>query len=89
MKRVLKTDGQLLHLDFGKNKIPDCVFTFVVWLWAKIFMKNTDAYEYLLNSKEEFLSSVDLIKEFEHNGFRLKKEKKFLFGTIAMQIFTK
>ena len=87
--KVLKINGEFMHLDFGyKNKISK-IFDFYVPILCKIFKKNPLAYNYLVKSKQEFYTPEEIIKLFTDNNFELKKQKNFLFNTISMQIFTK
>lgn len=89
MKRVLKTGGQFVHLDFGKCKIPNLIFNVITKLMSKIFFNSDYAYQYLLNSKSEFLSPEVLIEKLQSENFKFIKQKKYLFGIIALEIFTK
>lgn len=68
IKRVLKSDGTLYILEFGKtNKktIFSLLFTFyfknIMPLIAKIFLGNKDSYKYLANSVLNFPSNNDFI----------------------------
>lgn len=89
MYRVLKIGGKLLQLDFGKSKIPDFVFKSIVNLSSKLLTKSSDSYSYLLKSKDEFLTSSEIVELFEIAGFKLVKSKSLLFGVICLQIFEK
>lgn len=87
--KVLKVNGEFMHLDFGyKNKISK-IFDFYVPILCKIFKKNALAYNYLIKSKQEFYTPEEIIKLFKENNFEIKKQKNFLFNTVSMQIFTK
>jgi len=87
--RVLKPNGQMLHLDFGRKNFPSRIFDIIAKFGIKLFYGNKLPYEYLLNSKNEFPEPDELIKEFESAGFKLRKRKDFLFGVISAQIYTK
>lgn len=87
--RVLKSGGKFLHLDFGMHNKISKIFNFIVPVIAKILRKNSEHYKYLLNSKETFPNTDDLIREFETAGFRLISRHDFLFGTISAQIMEK
>ena len=87
--RILKCDGQFMHLDFGEKNIFGLFFNILVLIFAKIFSKNYSAYSYLIKSKREFLQPEDLIKDFEKKGFKFKIRKDFLFGVISCQVMKK
>ena len=87
--RVLKQNGELLHLDFGVKNFPSKIFDIIAQSGIKLFYGNGLPYEYLINSKNEFPEPEELIMEFKADGFKIKKRKDFLFGIISMQIFTK
>lgn len=87
--RVLAKDGKFLHLDFGEHNLISKIFDFIVIMLAKILKKDWKAYEYLLQSKEEFPSPDKLIQEFEHCGFKYVKKCNYLFGVVSVQIMQK
>ncbi len=87
--RVLEDGGQFLHLDFGKKNIFSKIFDYIAKTLIYIFYGNKLPYEYLIKSKQEFFTPEKLIKEFEKEGFVLKKRKDYIFGIISMQIFEK
>lgn len=87
--RVLEDGGELMHLDFGNKNFLSSVFDFIVEKVIHIFYGKQLPYEYLVKSKREFFTPDRLIKEFETEGFKLKKRKDYLFGIISMQIFEK
>ena len=89
MYRVLKSQGRVIHLDFGRHNLFSLIFDIIVRFLIKIFLKDVYAYEYLLNSKSEFPEPTQLIEEFKKCGFKLLKRKDFLFGIISMQVFIK
>lgn len=90
IKRVLKPNGKLMHLDFGKsNWLVDLVFKFVVNFVLKIFYKKSSPYKYLLKSKENFYSPAELVELFQAKGFILEKHVDYLFGIISLQIYKK
>lgn len=87
--KILKPNGEFMHLDFGDKNILSKIFDLYVPVLCKIFKKNPLAYNYLIKSKQEFLTPDEIIKLFEDNNFILKEKKNFIFNTISMQIFTK
>ena len=78
-----------MHLDFGKKKFISQIFDFIVKKTIHLFYGNKLPYDYLVKSKNEFFTPENLIREFESEGFILKKRKDYLFGIISMQIFEK
>lgn len=85
--RILKPDGQVMHLDFGEKNFAGKIFENLAPIIAKIFSTAPASYEYLVKSKQDFPPPDELIKEFE--GFYLKKRCDFLFKSISCQIFEK
>lgn len=88
IKRVLKNGGRFLQLDFGKSPLM-FIFDFIIVIFAKLFSKNYEAYEYLIKSKNEFLSPNEIADEFKKAGFTCLKVKNLLFNIISYQIFEK
>ncbi len=86
--RVLKPNGQMLHLDFGKKNFPSKVFDFISKIGIRLFYGNKLPYEYLINSKNEFPEPDLLIKEFEAENFKLRKQKDYLLSIVSAQVFT-
>ena len=87
--RVLKPNGQMLHLDFGRKNLPSKVFDFISKIGIRLFYGNKLPYEYLINSKNEFPEPEELIKEFEAENFKLRKQKDYLLSIVSAQVFTK
>jgi len=84
--RVLKSDGYFLHLDFGVKNYATKIYDKLILLFINFFTKNTDAYKYLIDSKNKFLPPDKLIKLFESQGFQYITHKNLLFGIISYQI---
>ena len=87
--RILKPNGKFLHLDFGRKNFASRVYDKMTPLLIKLFTENTQAYSYLIKSKQEFPTPKDLIKDFESKGFKLVKRKDFLCGVISAQVLEK
>ena len=87
--RVLKPNGQFLHLDFGEKNIFSKIFDKIAITFSKLFTKNYFAYEYLIKSKSMFPTPKELIKDFESKKFKFKKRIDFLMGVISCQIMIK
>lgn len=89
ISKVLKTGGRFLHLDFGYHNIFSKIFDLFVLLVAKMFVKNSNNYEYLIKSKNDFSQPMELVKEFESHNFKLVKIRNYMFGIISVQILEK
>ena len=90
IKRVLKNDGQFLHMDFGKgNFLTNFVFDKITPVFAKIFYKSSEPYKYLVKSKKEFLKSPEFKNLMSDNGFIRHKEYNFLFSSINVLMYIK
>ena len=88
--RVLKPEGQVLHLDFQNgNRFFDFLFNFFAPLFAKIFTKTSDAYKYLVKTKQRFYKPDELKEVFALHNLNEKAEYSFLFSTISAQVFIK
>lgn len=87
--RVLKPNGQFLHLDFGEKNVFSKVFDKIAITFSKLFTKNHSAYEYLIKSKSMFPTPKELIKDFESKKFQFQKRIDFVMGVISCQIMTK
>lgn len=87
--RILKPNGKFLHLDFGRKNFASRVYDKMTPLLIKLFTENTQAYSYLIKSKQEFPTPKDLIKDFKSKGFKLVKRKDFLCGVISAQVLEK
>jgi len=74
--RVLKPGGMVVILEFMKNERPSLLGkvrdTYLTWVLPKIggyISKNKEAYEYLPNSIEGFLTVEGMRSELEATGF--------------------
>lgn len=87
--RTLKTEGQFLHIDFGKHNIYSKIYDSIILFLVKFFTKNTKPYKYLILSKRNFLEPEELIDLFKFNRFSYISHKNILFETISYQIVSK
>ncbi len=87
--RVLKPEGEFLHLDFGSKNIFSRIFDIEAPVLAGIFCGKTEPYKYLIQSKKDFPPPDKLIKVIEASGFRLKGRKNFVFNALSAQVFEK
>ncbi len=87
--RTLKSEGQFLHLDFGKHNIYSKIYDSIILLLVKFFTNNTKPYKYLILSKRNFLEPEELIELFKFNQFNYISHKNILFETISYQIVSK
>jgi len=90
-KRVAKTGGYVVNLDFGKpNKLVYLIyrlyFFFIVPILGKLFNKNSEPYEYLPSSCAEFPAQNKLEEIFKESGLKNVKNINYLFGAISQQI---
>ncbi len=94
--RVLKSGGILLVLEFTKREKNGFVGFFrdfylknILPFLGALISKNKEAYKYLPDSIEDFLSKEDFIKELETAGFKMLEFKSFSFGISSMFIAKK
>lgn len=87
--RTLKTEGQFLHIDFGKHNIYSKIYDSIILFLVKFFTKNTKPYKYLILSKRNFLEPEELIELFKFNKLTYIKHKNILFDVISFQILKK
>jgi len=87
IKRVLKPNGQFLHIDFGKqNNFAQKIFNLCATLSGKLFLRNVPV-NYFLNSIENYWSADEFEKVMEENGFTLQKSKGFMCSVVVAQMF--
>jgi len=94
--RVLKKGGVLVILEFTRREqrsLADGVVDFymkkVLPFIGGLVSGNREAYEYLPNSIDAFLSTEQLVGELEAAGFEVKRVKSFSFGISTMFIAQK
>ena len=87
--RTLKSEGQFLHIDFGKHNIYSKIYDNIILFIIKFFTKNTKPYKYLILSKRNFLEPEELIELFKFNKLTYIKHKNMLFDVISFQILKK
>ncbi len=94
--RVLTKDGLVVILEFMKNENPSFLGRIRDFYMNKILpkvgafiSKNKEAYEYLPNSIEGFLSKESMIKELDGAGFDLVYEKSFSMDISTLIIARK
>ena len=82
--RVLKPDGILVILEFTKLKnatfgsyMRDFYMKKILPIVGGILSKNYDAYSYLPNSIDDFLTKEDLIEELKSIGFKMEYVKGY------------
>jgi len=95
-KRVLRSEGVVLILEFVKASNPDplrkCVDFYSNKFLPKIggiLSNNKKAYEYLPNSIDNFYTSDELINMFSEFDFEILKKRSFNFGQVGMFVFKK
>jgi len=94
--RVLKPQGIVVILEFTKqdrsgvvNKIVDFGMKKVLPYVGGLISKNYEAYKYLPESIEEFLTTEMLALELEDAGFEMKYTKSFSMGISTLLVAQK
>ena len=94
--RALKPNGIVVILEFTKqdrsgmvNKIVDFGMKNVLPRVGGLISKNYEAYKYLPESIEEFLTTEMLAKELEEAGFEMKYVKSFSMGISTLLVAQK
>jgi demethylmenaquinone methyltransferase / 2-methoxy-6-polyprenyl-1,4-benzoquinol methylase len=94
--RVLKPGGLVVILEFTKqersgfiDKVVDFGMKNVLPRVGGFISKNYEAYKYLPDSIEEFLTTEMLAKELEEAGFEMKYTKSFSMGISTLLVAQK
>jgi demethylmenaquinone methyltransferase/2-methoxy-6-polyprenyl-1,4-benzoquinol methylase len=94
--RALKPNGIVVILEFTKqnrsgvvDKIVDFGMKKVLPRVGGLISKNYEAYKYLPESIEEFLTTEMLAKELEEAGFEMKYIKSFSMGISTLLVAQK
>ena len=94
--RVLKPGGLVVILEFTKQERSGLVDKVVDFGMKKVLprvggfiSKNYEAYKYLPDSIEEFLTTEMLAKELEEAGFKMQYTKSFSMGISTLLIAQK
>ena len=94
--RALKPNGIVVILEFTKqersgvvDKIVDFGMKNVLPRVGGLISKNYEAYKYLPESIEEFLTTEMLAKELEEAGFEMKYTKSFSMGISTLLVAQK
>jgi demethylmenaquinone methyltransferase/2-methoxy-6-polyprenyl-1,4-benzoquinol methylase len=88
--RVLKKDGRVIILDTtppGRNVYSPLIWLHlhvVVPILGRIIARSREAYHYLPESTEHFLTAEQLAEKIKTAGFSEIKFRRFMFGTIAI-----
>ena len=87
IQRVLKKDGQFLHLDFeGKSKIS-FLYDNLALNMLRFFVKDINPYVYLMKSKKDYFSSVELVNKLSEFGFECLNCKKMFLNVVSYHRF--
>jgi len=96
LNRALKPNGLVVILEFTKqersgiiDKIVDFGMKNVLPRVGGFISKNYEAYKYLPDSIEEFLTTEMLSKELEEAGFEMKYTKSFSMGISTLLVAQK
>ncbi|MBR1908106.1 ubiquinone/menaquinone biosynthesis methyltransferase [bacterium] len=87
IKRVLKPQGQVLNLDFSCD---DGFFNSVFDMLTQIstaFTGKKSSYDYLIESKKNFLNTTELISLFRKKEYIFLRRKYYAFKVVAAEIF--
>jgi len=94
--RALKPEGIVVILEFTKQEKKRFVDKFVDFGMKKVLpkiggfiSKNYEAYQYLPESIEEFLTTEMLAKELEEAGFEMKYTESFSLGISTLLVAQK
>jgi demethylmenaquinone methyltransferase/2-methoxy-6-polyprenyl-1,4-benzoquinol methylase len=94
--RVLKVGGMVVILEFTKREGTGLMDKIVEFYMQKVLPKlgglvsgNKEAYEYLPNSIDNFLTTSKMIGELEENGFEICYSRSFSFGISTLFIAKK
>lgn len=94
--RALKPDGIVVILEFTKQERSGIVDKVVDFGMKKVLpkiggfiSKNYEAYQYLPESIEEFLTTEMLATELEEAGFKMKYTKSFSMGISTLLVAQK
>ena len=94
--RVLKKNGLVVILEFMKNENPSFLGSIMNFYTNKILpkvggfiSKNTEAYEYLPNSIENFSTVENMQQELENAGFEMLYTKSFSMDISTLLIARK
>jgi len=94
--RVLKPGGIVVILEFTKqerkglvDKVVDFGMKQVLPRIGGLISKNYEAYKYLPDSIEEFLTTEMLSKELKETGFEMKYTKSFSMGISTLLVVQK
>ncbi len=94
--RILKPEGILVILEFTKREKSTLMDRMVELYMKKILPAvggmvsgNRDAYEYLPNSIDAFLTTEQLIRELQESGFKMENVASFSFGISTLFIARK
>lgn len=87
IQRVLKSQGQFLNLDFSCDRgFGNSIFDLLTRLTTTLSGKKS-SYEYLINSKQTFLNTTELISFFRQKGYIFLKRKYYSFKVVAAELF--
>jgi len=92
----LKSGGLVVILEFTKNpnggiftKLRDFYMTKLIPLIGGIISRNKEAYSYLPNSIDGFITSQEMVAELEKAGFSILENRSFSMGISSLFIAKK
>ena len=94
--KKLKAGGLVVILEFTKNpnggiftKLRDFYMTKLIPLIGGIISRNREAYSYLPNSINGFITSKEMVSELEKAGFTILENRSFSMGISSLFIARK
>lgn len=88
--RVLKPNGKFICLEASEVKIPFIAFFAKIYTFKiipciiRLLGKNTDAYQYLPRSIQNFWSSNEMEKQLKDLNFKKIRKQKLMFGATTL-----
>jgi len=90
---ILKPDGEFLLVDFVRTEDDDNVmydyFENYMPKLASVFSKDKEAYQYLSDSRKNFLSHDEIMKVLQNHKFRIIKRQEYCKGMISANLVKK
>jgi demethylmenaquinone methyltransferase / 2-methoxy-6-polyprenyl-1,4-benzoquinol methylase len=88
--RVLKSGGRIVILDTTRPKKN--ILSLLIWIYMHVVIPTLgslltgakEAYRYLPETTEAFLTAEDLVSRMTSVGFRNVNYQRYMFGTIAI-----
>jgi demethylmenaquinone methyltransferase/2-methoxy-6-polyprenyl-1,4-benzoquinol methylase len=92
MRRVLRPCGRVACMEICKPSAPGfrslfaLYFNRIVPLLGRVLVRNSEAYTYLPESLNRFMTSEQVIRTLQDVGFRWVGCQKLMLGTVAIYV---